>query len=322
MRYLNDRHIRRIGIDWPALVQRIESTLLLMDTPEVVQPLKPYLRFRHPGNRIIAMPSFVGGEAEISGIKWIAGFPDNVAQGKPRAHSTIILNDPADGVPVAIINGGLLSQLRTAAVSAVMLRHYFALERRRGYRIGVIGWGPIGQRHLEMVMAMFGDRVERVSLHDLRGVDPETLGPDLLPKAYIASSWQEAYRQSDIVLTCTSSTRRYIDEPPLPGSLLLNISLREYTPNSVSSVKAVVVDNWQEVCRENTDIEQLHLMNGLTEQDTVTLQDVVYRGALREWAPQEPIFFNPMGMAAFDMTLSAYYWREAERLGVGILLED
>ncbi|WP_239618153.1 2,3-diaminopropionate biosynthesis protein SbnB [Cohnella mopanensis] len=321
MRYLNNDHIRDIGIDWPRLADLIESTLLLLDTPEVVQPLKPYLRFRHPGNRIIAMPSFVGGSTDISGIKWIASFPGNVAQGKPRAHSTIILNDPADGVPVAILNSGLLSELRTAAVSAVMLRPFFALRRLSRYRVGMIGWGPIGRRQLEMVLAMFGDKVDSIRLHDVRGIDPATLDPQWRVMSVVASDWQEVYRHSDIVFTCTSSTERYIDEPPLPGSLLMNISLREYTPQNVRSVKAIVVDNWQEVCRENTDIEQLHTQAGLTERDTVSLRNVVYERALEVAAPSEPIFFNPMGMAAFDMTLAAYYWREAERLGIGVLLD-
>lgn len=321
MIYLNNEHILRIGIDWFLLTGRIESTLRMMDTPEIVQPLKPYLRFRNPGNRIIAMPSFVGGDTEISGIKWIASFPGNVALGKPRAHSTIVLNDPADGVPVAIIGGGVLSELRTAAVSAVMLRQYFALERRSSYKVGIIGWGPIGRRHMEMLLALYGDRLDGVRLFDLKGIDSSTLDSRLQAMTNIASDWQEVYRNSDIVFTCTSSATRYIDEPPPPGSLLMNISLREYLPESLHALKAIVVDNWQEVCRENTDIELLHTTTGLTEADTVTLRDVEYGGALKAVAASEPIFFSPMGMAAFDMTLAAYYWREAERFGIGVRLD-
>jgi ornithine cyclodeaminase len=320
MIYLNDRDIRQIGISWPLLAERIERVLALSGSDEVVQPLKPYLRFGKPGNRIIAMPAFVGGDAPICGIKWIASFPGNLADGLPRAHGTIVLNHPSNGVPAAILNGGLLNGLRTAAVSAVMLRAFLRLRRRARYRIGLIGWGPIGRRQLEMTMALFGDAVEDIRLFDIRGIEEDSLDENIRSSTTLCASWQEVFRNSDILFTCTAATESYIDEPALTGSLLMNVSLRDYKPGSVRDVQPVV-DNWQEVCRENTDIERLHLEAGLAENDALTLRNVVHEDALHTLDPERPIFFNPMGMAAFDMAIAAHYWREALRLGIGIRLE-
>ncbi len=167
MIYLNDGHIRQLGADWPLLAGLIAQTTAMLGTSETVQPLKPYLRFREPGNRIIAMPAFVGGETEMSGIKWIASFPGNTKLGLPRAHGSIVLNDPTTGAPVAFLCGGLLNELRTAAVSAAMLSAYFQLGRRERYRIGIIGWGPIGKRHYDMIATMFGEKVEGMKLFDI-----------------------------------------------------------------------------------------------------------------------------------------------------------
>lgn len=320
MLYLNDDHLRRLGIDWPRLREIVEATLALLGGPDVVQPLKPYLRYRDPANRIIAMPAFVGGDANVSGIKWIASFPGNVKQGLPRAHGTIVLNDTATGAPVAIVCGGLLNEFRTAAVSAAMLRAYLSLNRRDKYRIGVIGWGPIGRRQLEMALDALGERTESVRLYDRRGIVAGSAEETSRSLATICASWQDAYRESDIVITGTSATERYIDLPPLPGALLLNVSLRDYLPSAVRAVKAVVIDDWREACRENTDIEMLHLREGLTEERAITLKEAVHGRRLKGLDPGEPIFFNPMGMAAFDMAIAAYYWREAERRGIGIRL--
>jgi 2,3-diaminopropionate biosynthesis protein SbnB len=321
MIYLNDGHIRQIGTDWPSLAGLVERTASLLGTPEAVQPLKPYLRFREPGNRIIAMPAFVGGDTEMSGIKWIASFPDNVRRGLPRAHGSIVLNDPGTGVPVAFLCGGRLNELRTAAVSAAMLRAYFRLGRRERCKIGIIGWGPIGRMHDEMMMTLFGDRIESVRLFDVRGIDPETVrvGTERA-ETTICDTWQEAYRGSDIIVTCTVAPTRYIDERPAPGSLLLNVSLRDYEPKCVTGTQ-VVVDSWPEVCRENTDVEQLHLQEGLREEETLTLTETVGADGLRSVARETPIFFNPMGMAAFDIAVAAHYWREAERMDIGVRLE-
>jgi len=322
MIYLNDEHIRRIGVSWPLLAERIERVLKLFGTPDVVQPVKPYLRFGHAANRIIAMPAYVGGEIGISGIKWIASFPGNVGRGLPRAHGTIVLNDTGTGKPVAVLNGGMLNELRTAAVSAVMLKAYFETRSLDRCRVGLIGWGPIGRRQLEMLFALFGDRIGSARLFDLRGI-PEKSAKEIGGSGTeVASSWQEAYRGSDIVLTCTASEERYIDEPPAPGALLLNVSLRDYKPESIRGIRAIVVDSWREVCRENTDIERMHLDAGLEERDVLTLKDVVHEGALRTIDRAQPVFFNPMGMAAFDLAVAAHYAAEAGRLGIGIRLDD
>lgn len=61
MLYLNDRDIREVGLDWPSLVESIETTVRILDSGDYAQPVKPYLRYKNPQNRIIAMPAYVGG---------------------------------------------------------------------------------------------------------------------------------------------------------------------------------------------------------------------------------------------------------------------
>lgn len=103
--------------------------------------------------------------------------------------------------------------------------------------------------------------------------------------------------------------------------LLLNVSLRDYTTDSVAGVKAIVVDEWMEVCRENTDVEQLHLMTGLQESDVLTLSDILCRDGLAAYDDHETVFFNPMGLAVFDIGIASYYYHEAKRFGKGIGLD-
>ncbi|RUS47270.1 2,3-diaminopropionate biosynthesis protein SbnB [Cohnella sp. AR92] len=317
MIHLNDRHITRIGTPWRELQEQVEAVLRLQGTSEVVQPLKPYLRFRDPRNRIIAMPAFVGGEIEASGIKWIASFPGNLERGLPRAHNTLIMNDPSTGAPIAFIRSDRLSAIRTAAVSSLMLDAYLERSSKPDFRAGIIGAGPIGITHLLMLHSLYGDRLEEIRAYDLRGIQRSKLPRELQRRVRICSDWREVYDHSDVFLTCTASSARYIDEPPRPGTLLLNVSLRDYQPESVSGLKAIVVDDWREVCRENTDIEQLHLLHGLEEKDVLTLKQIVWTRGLEAFPPEEPVFFNPMGMAAFDIALAAFYLREAKRLGIG-----
>lgn len=317
MRYLNDGHIEALGTDWEKLTDAVREAALLYGTAEAAQPLKPYLRFRDPANRIIAMPAFVGGSIDACGLKWVASYPGNYARGLPRAHSTIVLNDPATGEPVAVYAGGRLNALRTAAVSGALLAAWL---RRRGepdgLRAGIVGFGPIGQAHLAMLDALYGDRLAEVRVHDARGADLS--GAPAYAKA--VGDWREAYEDADVFVTATTSTARYIDRTPRPGSLLLNVSLRDYEPDSVKGVRAVVVDDWREVCREDTDIERMHRLHRWTEDRAATLKEALGGDGLARWAAEEPVFFNPMGMAVFDIAIAASYWRTAVREGIGVEL--
>ncbi|WP_397376408.1 2,3-diaminopropionate biosynthesis protein SbnB [Paenibacillus vietnamensis] len=326
--YLNDEHIRAIGLDWGELVDSMETAVRIMDSGDYAQPLKPYLRYRNPRNRIIAMPAYAGGPMQAAGIKWIASFPGNLDAGLPRAHSVTLLNKADTGVPYAMLNTPLPSAARTAAVSGLMIRHYLK-ARGAGHllRLGIIGFGPVGRLHYDMCCRLYGDRLDRVSVYDIRGSrpgmdSPELAGtaPELRKLTMHAGSWQELYDESDLVITCTVSSERYIDRPPASGTLLLDVSLRDFKASAISGVKAVIVDDWLEVCRENTDIELLHKEHGLEQAGTRSIADVVCRGALADFPQEEPVLFCPMGMAVFDIAVAHHMVMRAEALGIGIRL--
>jgi 2,3-diaminopropionate biosynthesis protein SbnB len=300
MLYLNEEDIFRLGIPWLKLIETIEQAVYRMKDGDFAQPMKPYLRYGNPKNRIIAMPAYVGGDIDIAGIKWIASFPDNHKLYLPRAHSVLILNDASTGRPVAIINGSLLSILRTASVSGLMIREYLQTREPGSVTVGIIGWGPIGQYHFKMCTEIYGELIDHIFLYDLKGIDPITIESDWRRKVKVADCWQDAYRSSDIFITCTVSDYRYIDEKPKDGSLLLNVSLRDYTLEALDHMKTIIVDDWDEVCRENTDIELLHKERGLTREQTLSMVSVVCNGSLseidRKYNANQPIFFSPMGL--------------------------
>ncbi|MBD8496921.1 2,3-diaminopropionate biosynthesis protein SbnB [Paenibacillus arenosi] len=317
MLYLNEEHVLSIGVNWAETTEVIENTIKADDVNQVVQPVKPYLRFKDKANRIIAMPAYVGDEYDVAGIKWIASFPDNINKGIPRASSVVILNDANTGQVKSIINGALLSIIRTASVSGLLIQRALEAKKLERFSIGIIGWGPIGQNHYHMCRYLFEDQIEQIYLYDINGINgPESVVND--SKVRVCSDWREVYHHADVFMTCTVSKERYIDEQPKPGAILLNVSLRDYKLESYDYVKnGLIVDHWKEVCRENTDIEWFYLQRGLQEQDVKTFADVICRQVLHDLAPDQPIMFNPMGMAAFDISIGEYYLRKARELNMG-----
>jgi ornithine cyclodeaminase len=100
------------------------------------------------------------------------------------------------------------------------------------------------------------------------------------------------------------------------------VSLRDYKTDIFEYVKdSIIVDDWEEICREKTDIEMMHLEKGLEEKDTKSIIDMVVDNCMADYPAEVPIMFNPMGMAVFDMAVGTYYVREAQKKGVGQELE-
>ena len=308
MIYISDKEINRTSLDWSNNIDVIERAITCLKEKEYAQPIKPYLRYRDLQNRIIAMPAFVGGPFNLAGIKWISSFPENIQKGLPRAHCVVILNDAENGKPLAILNTGIISTIRTASVSGFVLRKFLEKSSPQKTVLGIIGFGPIGQYHLKMCNDILGDTCERVLLFDLKKIDCELIEEGLRDKVQIADSWEEVYSDSDIFITCTVSRERYIDKAPRPGSLHLNVSLRDYKSTAFDWFKkGIIVDDWEEVCRENTDIEMFHIQKGLKREDVWSIQDLLTNEWSKPIADEQAIMFNPMGMAIFDIAISHSY---------------
>ncbi len=323
MLYLGTTDIETIGKDWQSLVRVIGDATRLIYEGNFAQPVKPYLRYGDRTNRIIAMPAFLGGDISLAGLKWIASFPGNLEKGLARAHSVTILNDAEKGVPISVINTTLVSAIRTAAVSGFFLNELLS-RRTHGHKlnVGVTGFGPIGKTHVEMITALFGNLLASVSVYDIRPVD-ESLNGSLVNGVPVAivGSWSEAYENADIFITCTVSRERYIDKQPKKGSLQLNVSLRDYAPTLRKAMTHIVVDDWEEICRENTDIEKMHLEEDLQKDATHSLMELACSGKFPTLQHDDVVMFNPMGMAVYDVAIAGHYYKMASANKVGTNLQ-
>ena len=178
MLYADDKIIGNVPIEWEELMGTIRKAVYIMHLGDYSQPLKPYLRYNNPKNRIIAMPAYLGGEISMAGIKWIASFPDNISNGIQRAHCIIVLNDSDTGIPLAVFNSAKISALRTASVSGTIIEE-FIKKRGKHLKVGIIGWGPIGQCHFRLIDEMFSDYIDNIYIYaiDLENHKNKTIKP-------------------------------------------------------------------------------------------------------------------------------------------------
>jgi ornithine cyclodeaminase len=201
------------------------------------------------------------------------------------------------------------------------MKYFDKVRHLDSINLGIIGFGPIGRYHLKVASELFKDRIKKVCIYDIRPTS-ESVEYGEGNTAIIVKGWEEAYDQADILITATVSKAQYIDKKPKQGSLLLNVSLRDFKTSIFEHVKeTIIVDDWEEVCREKTDIEMMHKEKGLKKEDTKSIVDVVCNHCLNELDDITPIMFNPMGMAVFDITTGVHYLNKAAEMGIGLELK-
>lgn len=101
--------------------------------------------------RFMAMPAYLGGEFQTSGVKWYGSNIENREKGLPRSILMFTLNDADTGAPLAFMSANLLSAYRTGAVSGVGAKY---LARKDAQSVGVLGPGVIGKTTLSAIMSV------------------------------------------------------------------------------------------------------------------------------------------------------------------------
>ncbi|MGC5327702.1 2,3-diaminopropionate biosynthesis protein SbnB [Brevibacillus sp. SYSU BS000544] len=327
--YLNRSAIGSLGGDSSAIyVEAITEVLAKHARKEFVQPLKPYLRANekngHIADRIIAMPAHVGGDAAVSGIKWIGSKHDNpLLRGLERASGLIILNDPNTNYPVSVMEAGVISSMRTAAVTVVAARH---LAKKEFRTVSCMGCGIIAKRQLQALLEQF-PQIETIYLFDLNQQAAEQLVQSLSETFAkvtfsVETTAEEAVRQGEVVVTCTVTDQPYIPFEWLQkGAFVSNVSIMDVHKEVFVKADKVVVDDWDQSNREKKVINQLVLEGKFSqEQLHAELGQILIGEKSGRETDEEIIILNPMGMAIEDIACAQKLYQKALESNIGTKL--
>jgi ornithine cyclodeaminase/alanine dehydrogenase-like protein (mu-crystallin family) len=174
-------------------------------------PAKIGVHPRPRGSFAHAMPAYLPGRApdgstDLAGVKWIAGFPDNVAAGLPALHALVIVNDPVTGIPMAILDGGPVTAERTAAVSGTAIARWMP-PPGRPVRAAIVGAGVQGRAHLPVLGHLLpGVEVAILDREAARAADLARAALDIegIGAAQAAADPRAAVAGADVVITCVS----------------------------------------------------------------------------------------------------------------------
>ncbi len=195
---LGRAELESLGLTWTEVVDVLDDAFRQKARGFVQNPPKPAVHPR-PDAFINAMPAYLGGSDRV-GIKWVAGFEGNRAKGMPYIYGVFLSSDAETGRPQALIDGGWITEMRTAGASGVVMRHVPDQPRC----LAIVGAGVQGLRHLELLIEM-RPGIERVRLFDSRaGAAERMLASAGDRKGIVAATAEEALEGADLVVTAVT----------------------------------------------------------------------------------------------------------------------
>ncbi len=306
-------------IDMAQTVAIVERVFKAHGEGKVVMPSKITLDMSSLGipNWMNAMPAYVEA-AQVYGLKWAGGFIHNPSRyNLPYVMATMIINDPQTGVPVAFMDAGHITNLRTGASAAVAARY---LARPDARVAAFVGCGAQAGMSLEALSLGFD--LEEIRALDLKPQARERLvnqAAELGIQGGAVEDNQEAIEGADIIVTATTA-----DEPLVmkdwvkPGALVVKLgSYQELDDALTLSADKLVVDHLGQA-EHRGGLVRFFQDGRLTRGEVYGELGQIVAGALAGREDDDEIIVAALiGMGSEDVAVGAAVLKRARELGLG-----
>lgn len=203
MLYLDEDRVRSL-LRWDALIAAMEAALAAFSSGRVQQPVRSILTVEESKRYLGVMPAVTD---DVMGAKLVSFYPGNEGTAFPTHNGVILLFDTCTGVPLAAMDGRLITEMRTAAVSAAATKYLMPENSRI---LAVLGSGVQAHSHVDALAHVADFRETRVWSRT-----PEHAQRFASERGAITMDAESAVRGADVVVVATSSR-----EPVLRGAWL------------------------------------------------------------------------------------------------------
>ncbi|HLH00227.1 MAG TPA: ornithine cyclodeaminase family protein [Bryobacteraceae bacterium] len=319
--WLSEADVRAL-LSIPELIDAMEEALAAFSSGRVRQPVRTVIQA--PGGVFASMPAYVDplhtAGPPAMGAKLVTVFEGNEHKGLTTHLATIILLDPSTGALLAILDGRFITEVRTAAVSAVAVRY---LAREQVNVLAIVGSGVQARSHLEAL-----SRVRKFSevrcWSRSRAKRATFVSESANYPIRAAESAEAALLDADVVVLATASSTPVVEDAWVkPGACVISVgacfpSQREMDPALVARSR-LIVDARSSALKESGDIVQGIREGRFTEQHIAAeLGEVVANPKLGRASETETVIFKSLGLAVEDLVAAEFAHRRARQKGKGL----
>lgn len=284
--YLDDAAVRRL-LKMDALLDGMRRGLMDLSAGKVAQPMRTVMDIPAEQGFLFLKPALT---ADALATKLITLVPGNAARGLPTLLATIVLMDPSTGQPLAVMDGTWITEMRTAAVSAVGAD---LLTPPGPKVVALLGSGALARSHalaLRAVRPVSAIRVWSRSAANVKRCAADVGG-------VACASAEEAVRGADIVCTVTNAAEPVLQGAWLkPGAFVAAVGAPRPTWRELDDAamrNVVVADSRESAEQEAGDV----ILSGATVHAEI---GELLAGTRPLPAPGATVIFKSLGQAVED----------------------
>ena len=306
-------------------IETVKRAYKALSAGEAEMPLRLSLPVKPHDGVSLFMPAYVRtAEEEALAVKVVSVFPHNLERGLPLIHAAVLVLEARTGRPLALLEGGTLTAIRTGAASGAATD---VLARPDSHVLAVFGAGAQGRTQVEAVCTV--RPIERVWVYDVDAARAEALAAELAGRGPIpddvrvAASPREAVAEADVICTATTSHKPVFADTDLKPGVHIN-GIGAYTPEMAEvppetvARALVVVDSREAALAEAGDIIQPLRAGRITEDHIhAELGEILLGRKPGRTSPQQITFFKSVGVAVQDALTARVALRNALEDGLG-----
>jgi thiomorpholine-carboxylate dehydrogenase len=286
--YLDEPRVREV-LRWEPLVAAMEAALAAFSAGKVIQPARNMLVIEEGRCYLGVMPAVT---LEAMGLKLISFYPGNAGTGVPTHLGIILLSRPDTGEPLAVMDGRLITEMRTAAVSAAVTKH---LARHESRILALLGSGVQASAHLEALSRVRHFDEVRVWSRSAEHTQRFASAHDITAMPNV----EAAVHNADVIVTATNAQEPFLKGQWVKQGALVNAvgsprpTWRELD-DELMNAAALVVDSREAVLKESGDVI-------LSKAPIYAEVGQLFAGTKPSPSPGSTIVFKSVGIAVEDI---------------------
>lgn len=302
-------------------VEAMKLAFAQLSTGEAHLPLRTVIPTPCNDGTALLMPAFLS-EGRQMGVKLLSLFPDNPERGLPLIHALMTLFDGETGRPLAVMEAGSLTALRTGAASGAATD---LLARTDARSVAIFGAGAQGSTQLEAVCAV--RPIQQAWVHDPVAARADAFAQNMQDRlgleVGVAATPKQALADADIVCTATTSPTPVFEDGDLKPGVHIN-AVGAYTPTTrevpeETVVRAKVVVDQREASMEEAGDLLMPMGKRMIGPDHIhaELGEIAAGRKPPRQSPDEVTLFKSVGLAVQDVAAAWRILGAAERMGLG-----
>ncbi len=303
-------------------VQAVEKAFLELHEGKAVCPKRLIISVDKHEGFVYYMPAYLS-QTESLAIKIVTQYEENLKHGLPTILASILLNDPENGKPLALMDGTYITATRTGAASAVATKY---LARKDSSVAGVIGTGGQARAQVQGLREVL-ENLARIKVYDILPKRAEefahSVSRELSLTAEAVGTSKQCVENSDVIVLATTSRVPVLDGDWIKvGAHINSIGVvgpegRELDDKTVKRAK-IVVDTAEGALAETGDLI-IPIKKGIISRNDIyaELHEIVGGKKLGRTSNDEITCWKAVGMALEDAAVAKLVYDKAKKEGIG-----